>query len=67
MQGQAFKGRQFAAEVILWAVRGCLMFRNGTVRLTACQGASLSCWTMAALMHAIGPGTRIAMPGRQPR
>jgi transposase, IS6 family len=26
VQGQAFKGWQFAAEVILWAVRGCLMF-----------------------------------------
>jgi IS6 family transposase len=26
VQGQAFKGRQFASEVILWAVRGCLMF-----------------------------------------
>ena len=27
VQGQAFKGRQFAAEVILWAVRWYLMFR----------------------------------------
>jgi len=26
VQGQAFKGRQFAAEVILWAVRWYLMF-----------------------------------------
>jgi transposase, IS6 family len=25
-QGQAFKGRQFTAEVILWAVRWYLMF-----------------------------------------
>ena len=24
-QGQSFKGRQFTAEVILWAVRWCLM------------------------------------------
>ena len=26
VQGQAFKGRQFTAEVILWAVRWYLMF-----------------------------------------
>src|SRR5689334_16854788 len=26
VQGQAFKGRQFAAEVLLWAVRWYLMF-----------------------------------------
>jgi IS6 family transposase len=24
--GQSFKGRQFTAEVIVWAVRWCLMF-----------------------------------------
>jgi hypothetical protein len=27
VQGEAFKGRQFTAEVILWAVRWYLMFR----------------------------------------
>ena len=29
-QGKAFKGRQFTAEVILWAVRWYLMSRSAT-------------------------------------
>ena len=37
-QGGSFKGRQFTADVILWAVRWYLMFpisyRDGTVKLS---------------------------------
>jgi transposase-like protein len=34
-RGDGFKGRQFTAEVILWAVRWYLMFPIGTVSLTS--------------------------------
>ena len=38
-QGKAFKGRQFTAEVILWAVRWYLMFPISYRDLGFCQGS----------------------------
>jgi len=37
-----FKGRQFTAEVILWAVRWCLMFPSATAISSSCSPTAAS-------------------------
>lgn len=44
-------------------IRRCRTSRAGFANALAPS----SCWAMAALVHAIGPDTRIAMPERQPQ
>src|SRR5919199_5991738 len=64
-QGQSFKGRQFTAEVILWAVRWYLMFP-----ISLCgspEGAILSHRPRAddtACRGAEGAGLESSAPGR---
>ena len=64
-EGQAFKGRQFTAEVILWAVRWSLMFPisyRDLALMLADRGVEVDHTTVFRWVQAYAPETGEADP-----